>query len=106
MERWIFAVIFAISAFVAVANETTATIKKAEAGILRALNKAFLLTNKSDGSSVEDVNVSIGKSIRRNPRSFLKALKENWPKVRNLGATVGNLGPDYDFNFKGQKVEL
>jgi hypothetical protein len=95
-----------VLSFAAAANENSDILQKAESGNLKALKSAFLLYSKTDGGDAEDVDIAIGKSIRRNPKNFLKALKQERAKVPALGSTLGNLGPDFADDFKKQSTEL
>lgn len=98
-------VTFLIS-FISGAAETSDILKKAEEGNLAALNQAFVLLSSFDGANAEDIDISIGKSIIRNPKNFLTALKANRKTVNRIDAVLGNLGPDFVDNFKKQRNEL
>ncbi len=97
---------FLILALVANADSTPALLKRAENGNLKALNQAYLLLSKTDGGGSEAVSIAIGKSILKNPRNFLLALKKNRSKEKRLDATLGGLGEKFVDDFKKQKLEL
>lgn len=91
---------------IALAIDNSKVLRKAEAGDLKALKQAFILHTKTDGADAEEIDISIGKSIRRNPKNFLSALKQNRSKVPRLDLVLGNLGYDYVDDLKKQKKEL
>lgn len=105
MGKWV-AFTFLVCAWGAGASETADILKQAKKGDLKALNQAFVLHSKTDGGDAEDIDIAIGKSITRNPKNFLTALKQNHSKVSSLSAVVGNLGPACVDDLENQRAEL
>ncbi|MCM2278328.1 MAG: hypothetical protein NDJ89_09655 [Oligoflexia bacterium] len=73
---------------------------------MAALDTAFRALAQSDGHVAEELGVAIGKSITKNPETFLKAYQKHAGSVIRLDALVGNLGPAFVDDFRGQAVEI
>lgn len=57
----------------------------------------------SDGAISEDISITLGKLITKNPCLFLLITKENPHLLIAPGGLVGNLGEEYVDRFKAQK---
>lgn len=80
--------------------------KSVSRGDLKSLQEAFRSRSKLDGDEAEELDVALGKSIKRNPVNFLTALKANRKRVVNLEPILGAFGESYVDDFVRQKIEL
>lgn len=70
-------------------------LAKVSSGDLTSLNEAFVQRAHADGAQAEDLDIAIGKSITKNPKSFLIALKGHEVDLISLSMLIRSLGEDY-----------
>lgn len=80
--------------------------KEIKMGNSKAVDLAFLMQPIADGAFSSLLDIILGPLISDRPRLFLESLQKHRDLVVRMDSLVGNLGPDYVDDFKGQTKEL
>jgi hypothetical protein len=89
-------------------EQVSVLLPPTEAGDRMAIRKLFELYQYSDGAVSEDIDVALGRTIRKHPQLFLEELNRSGRAncERCLPSLVGNTGEELVDRLQAQVKEL